>query len=70
MLYEVITGYFGLLGVVSGVAAHSNLGAVFGLLNGREFWHGPYMPIYVITSYSIHYTKLYEQGSWYVVSCV
>ncbi|PIE69749.1 MAG: polysulfide reductase [Deltaproteobacteria bacterium] len=40
----------GLLGVISGVAAHSNLGAVFGLLNGREFWHGPYMPIYFITS--------------------
>jgi len=43
-------GILGLLGVVSGVAAHSNLGAVFGLLNGREFWHGPYMPIYFITS--------------------
>jgi len=43
-------GILGLLGVVSGVAAHSNLGAVFGLLSGREFWHGPYMPIYFITS--------------------
>ncbi len=43
-------GYLGLLGVVAGVAAHSNLGAVFGLLNGREFWHGPYMPIYFIAS--------------------
>jgi molybdopterin-containing oxidoreductase family membrane subunit len=43
-------GILGLLGVVSGIAAHSNLGAVFGLLNGREFWHGPYMPIYFITS--------------------
>ncbi len=43
-------GMLGLLGVVAGVAAHSNLGAVFGLLNGREFWHGPYMPIYFITS--------------------
>ncbi|OQX18667.1 MAG: polysulfide reductase [Desulfobulbaceae bacterium A2] len=43
-------GMLGLLGVVSGVAAHSNLGAVFGLLSGREFWHGPYMPIYFITS--------------------
>ncbi len=40
----------GLLGVVFGIAAHSNLGAVFGLLNGREFWHGPYMPIYFIAS--------------------
>lgn len=43
-------GILGLLGVVAGVAAHSNLGAVFGLLSGREFWHGPYMPIYFITS--------------------
>ncbi len=40
----------GMAGVISGVAAHSNLGAVFGLLNAREFWHGPYMPIYFITS--------------------
>ncbi len=43
-------GLAGLLGVIAGVAAHSNLGAVFGLLNGREFWHGPYMPIYFIAS--------------------
>ncbi len=43
-------GILGLLGVVAGIAAHSNLGAVFGLLNGREFWHGPYMPIYFIAS--------------------
>ncbi len=43
-------GYLGLMGVIAGVAAHSNLGAVFGLLNGREFWHGPYMPIYFIAS--------------------
>ena len=41
---------FGLSGLLIGVAAHSNLGAVFGLLNGREFWHGPYMPIYFIVS--------------------
>jgi molybdopterin-containing oxidoreductase family membrane subunit len=43
-------GLSGLLGVISGVAAHSNLGAVFGLLNGREYWHGPYLPIYFIVS--------------------
>ena len=41
---------FGLAGLLTGVIAHSNLGAVFGLLNAREFWHGPYMPIYFITS--------------------
>lgn len=41
---------FGLAGLLTGIVAHSNLGAVFGLLNGREFWHGPYMPIYFIVS--------------------
>jgi len=40
----------GFSGSVAGIAAHSNLGAVFGLLNGREFWHGPFMPIYFIAS--------------------
>ncbi|MDH4317571.1 MAG: polysulfide reductase NrfD [Desulfobulbaceae bacterium] len=42
--------FAGLLGVIFGVAAHSNLGAVFGMLHGREFWYGPYMPIYFIVS--------------------
>ena len=41
---------FGLAGLVTGIIAHSNLGAVFGLLSAREFWHGPYMPIYFIAS--------------------
>lgn len=41
---------FGFGGAVAGIAAHSNLGAVFGLLMGREFWHGPYMSIYFIAS--------------------
>ncbi len=40
----------GFLGVVAGVAAHSNLGAVFGMLHGRAYWYGPYMPIYFIFS--------------------
>jgi molybdopterin-containing oxidoreductase family membrane subunit len=40
----------GFLGLVSGAAAHSNLGAIFGMLHGREFWYGPYMPIYFIVS--------------------
>jgi molybdopterin-containing oxidoreductase family membrane subunit len=42
--------YAGLLGLLSGIAAHSNLGAIFGMLHGREFWYGPYMPIYFIAS--------------------
>ncbi len=45
-----IATMFGLAGLLTGVVAHSNLGAVFGLLGAREFWHGPYMPIYFITS--------------------
>ena len=47
--HKIATG-FGLAGLLTGVVAHSNLGALFGLLNGREFWHGPYMPIYFIAS--------------------
>jgi len=47
--HKMATG-FGLAGLLTGVVAHSNLGALFGLLNGREFWHGPYMPIYFIAS--------------------
>ncbi|MHB1381974.1 MAG: NrfD/PsrC family molybdoenzyme membrane anchor subunit [Thermoleophilia bacterium] len=47
--YQLAT-ILGFLGVVAGVAAHSNLGAVFGMLDGREFWYGPFMPIYFITS--------------------
>lgn len=45
--YSIILGFSAL---ITGIAAHSNLGAVFGLLNGREYWHGPYMPIYFIVS--------------------
>ncbi len=40
----------GLAGLLSGIAAHSNLGAIFGMLHARQFWYGPYMPIYFIAS--------------------
>ena len=40
----------GFITVIAEIAANSNLAAVFGLLNGREFWHGPYLPIFFITS--------------------
>ena len=50
MSHHKVATAFGLAGLLTGIVAHSNLGAVFGLLNGREFWHGPYMPIYFITS--------------------
>jgi Ni/Fe-hydrogenase subunit HybB-like protein len=42
--------YAGLAGLLSGIAAHSNLGAIFGMLHGREFWYGPFLPIYFIAS--------------------
>jgi len=42
--------FAGLAGLLSGIAAHSNLGAIFGMLHGREFWYGPYMPLYFIAS--------------------
>ncbi|PLX83063.1 MAG: polysulfide reductase [Desulfuromonas sp.] len=40
----------GFVAVVGELAANSNLAGVFGLLNGREFWHGPYLPIFFIAS--------------------
>lgn len=43
----IICGFVALIGEV---AANSNLAGVFGLLNGREFWHGPYLPIFFIAS--------------------
>lgn len=42
--------FFGILVLVSAVIAHSNLGAVFGFLVARPYWHGPYMSIYFIVS--------------------
>lgn len=45
-----LASFAGLLGLISGVAAHSNLGAIFAMLHGREFWYGPYLPIYFIAS--------------------
>lgn len=40
----------GLISVIAAVAAHSNLGAVFGLSHSRPFWYGPLLPIYFIAS--------------------
>lgn len=54
--YLLLTGKYraasiiGLIGIMAEVAANSNLGAVFGLLNGRDFWYGAFMPIYFIFS--------------------
>ncbi|BCR03716.1 Hdr menaquinol oxidoreductase integral membrane subunit [Desulfuromonas versatilis] len=40
----------GLLGFFAAITAHSNLGAVFGLLEARHYWYGSFMPIYFILS--------------------
>lgn len=40
----------GLLGFLAAITAHSNLGAVFGLLEARPYWHGSFLPIYFILS--------------------
>jgi molybdopterin-containing oxidoreductase family membrane subunit len=40
----------GVLGFTAAVSAHSNLGAVFGLLEARPFWYGSFLPIYFIVS--------------------
>jgi len=41
---------FGLGGLLVGLAAHSNLGAVFGFLVGRPVTNGVFYPIYFILS--------------------
>ncbi|MGV8058477.1 MAG: NrfD/PsrC family molybdoenzyme membrane anchor subunit [Smithellaceae bacterium] len=45
-----IASFFGFLGVLSGISAHSNLGGVFAMLHGRDVWYGPYLPVYFIIS--------------------
>lgn len=40
--------FFGLIGLLAGLAGHSNLGAVFGLLNARPVSNGLYYPVYFI----------------------
>lgn len=40
----------GMIGFIAAITAHSNLGAVFGLLEARPFWHGSFLPIYFIIS--------------------
>jgi len=45
-----VSAVAGFLAIIFGVAAISNLGGVFAMLNGREFWYGPYLPIFFIAS--------------------
>lgn len=45
-----VSSVAGLLGILFGVAAISNLGGVFAMIAGREYWYGPYLPIFFIAS--------------------
>lgn len=45
-----VAAYMGFGGFVFGIAAYSNLGSVFGYMDSRPFWTGPYLPIYFILS--------------------
>lgn len=40
----------GFLGIIFGVAAISNLGGVFATLNWRDYWYGPYLPLFLPAS--------------------
>lgn len=40
----------GFLGVMTEIAANSNLGGVFAMMHGRPYWYGPYFPVYFILS--------------------
>ncbi len=45
---HAIASTIGIFVVIADVAAHSNLGAVFGNSVARSFWNGPFIPIYLI----------------------
>jgi len=38
----------GLFVIIADIAAHSNLGSVFGNAIARPYWHGPFIPVYLI----------------------
>ncbi|MFC1769599.1 NrfD/PsrC family molybdoenzyme membrane anchor subunit [Nitrospirota bacterium] len=40
----------GLIALTADIAANGNLGAIFGMLYGRDLWYGPFLPIFFITS--------------------
>ncbi|MCS4541886.1 MAG: polysulfide reductase NrfD, partial [Euryarchaeota archaeon] len=51
---------FGLAGVISAIAAHSTLGAVFGNVE-RALWYGAHMPLYFIL------TALISGSAWLIL---
>jgi molybdopterin-containing oxidoreductase family membrane subunit len=47
---SLLARYAGLIGFLTAIAAHSTLGAIFGVLKAKPFWEGPFLPIYFILS--------------------
>jgi molybdopterin-containing oxidoreductase family membrane subunit len=45
-----IAAFTGLAALLSVVAADSNMGAVFAMMHGRDYWYGPFLPVYFIAS--------------------
>jgi Ni/Fe-hydrogenase subunit HybB-like protein len=45
-----IAAVTGLMALLSVVAADSNMGAVFAMMHGRDYWYGPFLPVYFIAS--------------------
>ena len=64
MLYEVITnkGFIGMLPILLGAIVGYLVSMPFGLVNFDPVGAASWFVVPVITSYSIHYTKLYEHG--------
>ena len=52
LLFEksVLARFAGIGGFLTAIAAHSTLGAIFGLIKAKPFWAGPFLPIYFILS--------------------
>jgi molybdopterin-containing oxidoreductase family membrane subunit len=47
---SVLARFAGIGGFLTAIAAHSTLGAIFGLIKAKPFWAGPFLPIYFILS--------------------
>ena len=40
----------GIIKLVAAIAASSNLGSVFALSHSRPYWHGPFLPLYIVAT--------------------
>lgn len=53
-----LSGVTGILGFLFAIAAPSVLGSVFGLTLARPFWHGSFLPVYIIITALVSGTAL------------